>query len=219
MEYYTYAYLRENGTPYYIGKGKCDRAFIKNRRGAKPPKDKNRIIKLKQNLTEDEAFRHEIYMIFVFGRKDLGSGILHNKTNGGDGVSGYRFSDESKKRKSILYTGRKRDSLSQETKNKIKKSVKEWFIHNEHKSLGKNIHSEEGKEILRLKKCKYVYILISPSGERYTTISPNLFCKFYPEFKLYPSKIRFASTNETHLYKKWIIERFPIQRIVSVPLV
>ena len=35
-------------------------------------KDKSRIIFLKQNLTEEEAFKHEIYMIAVFGRKDLG---------------------------------------------------------------------------------------------------------------------------------------------------
>jgi hypothetical protein len=86
--YYTYAYLREDRTPYYIGKGKERRAYIKNRKGAKPPKNKNRIIILKNNLTEEEAFKHEIYMIAVFGRKDLETGILHNKTNGGDGTSG-----------------------------------------------------------------------------------------------------------------------------------
>ena len=86
--FYTYAYLREDRTPYYIGKGKGNRAFIKNRKGAKSPKDITRIIFLKQNITEEEAFKHEKYMIDVFGRKDLGTGILHNRTDGGEGSSG-----------------------------------------------------------------------------------------------------------------------------------
>jgi hypothetical protein len=85
-EYYTYAYLREDKTPYYIGKGKDDRIYSTNRR-IKPPKDKSRIIYLKQNLTEEQAFKHEIYMIAVLGRKDNGTGILHNRTDGGEGVS------------------------------------------------------------------------------------------------------------------------------------
>ena len=85
--YYTYAYLREDGTPYYIGKGKGVRAYRKNRVGVKPPKNKNKILVLKKNLTEEEAFKHEIYMISVFGRKDLNTGILVNKTDGGEGSS------------------------------------------------------------------------------------------------------------------------------------
>ena len=89
MQYYTYAYLREDRTPYYVGKGKCNRAYRKRKSEIKPPKDKSRIIKLKQNLTEEEAFKHEIYMIAVFGRKDLGTGILHNRTDGGEGTSGF----------------------------------------------------------------------------------------------------------------------------------
>lgn len=97
MEYYTYAYLREDRTPYYIGKGKGKRAYNKNKGEVRPPKNKSKIIKLKQNLTEKEAFRHEIYMIAVFGRKDLGTGILHNRTNGGDGTSGWVPNEEWRK--------------------------------------------------------------------------------------------------------------------------
>jgi hypothetical protein len=103
-DYYTYAYLREDKTPYYIGKGRGNRAYDKGRT-IKPPKDKSRIIFLKKNLTEVEAFKHEIYMIFVFGRKDLGTGILRNLTNGGEGSSGAVVSEETKKKLSEANSG------------------------------------------------------------------------------------------------------------------
>jgi len=106
MHYYTYAYLREDKTPYYIGKGKGYRIYSTNRKGLKPPKDKSRIIYLKKNLTEEEAFRHEIYMISIFGRKDLGTGILHNRTDGGDGASGAVISVEHKEKISLANKGR-----------------------------------------------------------------------------------------------------------------
>jgi len=96
-DFYTYAYLREDRTPYYIGKGTGKRIYSTVKR-VNLPKDKSRIIYLKQNLTEEEAFKHEIYMIAVFGRKDLETGILHNKTNGGEGSSGR--SNESLKKQS-----------------------------------------------------------------------------------------------------------------------
>ena len=86
--FYTYAYLREDGTPYYIGKGQAKRIYQKHGKPCGIPKDKLRIIFLKQNLTEQEAFKHEIYMIAVLGRKDLGTGILRNRTDGGEGCSG-----------------------------------------------------------------------------------------------------------------------------------
>ena len=86
--FYTYAYLREDRTPYYIGKGCKNRINDDRGKPGKKPKDKLRIIYLKQNLTEEEAFKHEKYMIAVFGRKDLGTGILRNKSDGGDGASG-----------------------------------------------------------------------------------------------------------------------------------
>jgi hypothetical protein len=128
--FYTYAYLREDKTPYYIGKGTGDRIYSTNRRN-NPPKDKSRIIFLKQNLTEEEAFRHEIYMIAVFGRKDLGTGILHNLTDGGDGASGYVFSEETRKKM-------RERTPSEETRKKMSEARRGEKNHN----YGK-IHSEE----------------------------------------------------------------------------
>ena len=96
--FYTYAYLRINGTPYYVGKGEKSRAYNKNHNNVYVP-PKERIIFLKKNILEEEAFKHEIYMISVFGRKDLGTGILHNRTNGGDGSSGRIVTERQKKKK------------------------------------------------------------------------------------------------------------------------
>ena len=104
--FYTYAYLREDRTPYYIGKGCGKRIYDNKGKPCGKPKDKSRVIFLKQNLTEEEAFKHEIYMIAVFGRMDLGTGILHNKSNGGEGPSGFIHSEESKRKMSVALKGR-----------------------------------------------------------------------------------------------------------------
>lgn len=135
--YYTYAYLREDGTPYYVGKGKGDRAYRKVGKPCATPKDKSKIIYLKTNLTEEQSFNHERYMIFILGRKDLGTGILLNKSDGGEGASGCIPSEETKRKRSAkmkgennpLYGKRGKDSPrygkkhTQETKDKIRKSL------------------------------------------------------------------------------------------------
>ena len=83
--YYCYAWLREDSSPYYIGKGKGYRAWDKcNRRFPPPPK--SRIILLKENMTNDEAIEYERYQISLCGRKDIGTGCLRNLTPGGEGV-------------------------------------------------------------------------------------------------------------------------------------
>ena len=140
MYYYTYAFLREDRTPYYIGKGKGNRAYRRRDKGIKPPKDKSKILILKQNLTEEESFRHEVYMIAMFGRKDLGTGILHNRTNGGDGVSGAVVSDETRRKMSEALKGKPR---SKEIRRKMSEAHK-GKTHSE-KSRRNMSESQKGK--------------------------------------------------------------------------
>jgi hypothetical protein len=85
--FYTYLYLREDGSPYYVGKGKGNRAFVSHI-GHRPPKNRSRII-VQPWPDEATAFAYEIYQIDFWGRKDLGTGILRNQTEGGQGPSGH----------------------------------------------------------------------------------------------------------------------------------
>ena len=98
--YYTYAYLREDGTPYYIGKGKGRRAYQKSKRHkfVKVPEDKTRIVFLSENLTEKDAFEEEKCLIKFYGRK-INGGILINISEGGFGggrPSGWKHTQKSK---------------------------------------------------------------------------------------------------------------------------
>jgi hypothetical protein len=84
--FYTYLWLREDGTPYYVGKGTGDRGFTNDQHRVRYPGKSYTIVQ--EFESESDAFEAEIFLISYYGRKDLGSGCLRNLTNGGDGCSG-----------------------------------------------------------------------------------------------------------------------------------
>ena len=156
--YYCYVYKREDGTPYYIGKGKGSRAFISSGRIISPPRDRTNIFFACEGVTESEAFEMEVALISLLGRKDLGTGILRNKTDGGEGVSGWVPSEETKRKMSEKAIGRvpteqarkrmsearKGQKVSEETKRRVGEASKG------------RIHSEEARQKMsEAKKGKY----------------------------------------------------------------
>jgi len=91
--FYVYAYIRDNGTPYYIGKG-CGRRAWEKQHHRSIPNDITKIIIIEANLTEIGSLSIGRRLIHWYGRKDNKTGILRNFTDGGDGSHGFKHTKE-----------------------------------------------------------------------------------------------------------------------------
>ena len=129
MGFYSYMWLREDGSPYYVGKGTRRRAYVRHTHRVAPPTESSRILVFPM-LSEAEAFESEIALIELFGRKDIGTGCLRNLTDGGENppkgcLKGRKLSEAHKLKLALAKIGTRGNHTgfkhSDETKQKMRK--------------------------------------------------------------------------------------------------
>jgi len=156
---YVYRHIRlDKNEPFYIGIG-TDKNFTRAKEKTRRNQIWNKIVSktqyeieiLFENIDINEAKRKEIEFISLYGRKNLGTGILANMTNGGEGTLGriFKHSKETRDKISQFKIGkispRKGVKLSEETKSKMSQSKK-----------GKSWDEIYGKEYAEIKRNKLI---------------------------------------------------------------
>lgn len=143
--FYVYVHRKStSGEVFYVGKGKDKRAWDTSDRGShwdRTAKKHGYTVEIiASGLQEWYAMELEIDMIAYYGRMDLNLGKLINKTDGGDGMSGYIYSEET-------LSKMKKSSNERWSRQEERDKFSATLIGNK-RHLGKK-HSEETKQKCR----------------------------------------------------------------------
>lgn len=137
--FYVYIYVREDDTPYYVGKGYGIRAWVLHRRKNNTelrPSDLSRIRIVAHNLTEEESLLLEKKLISYYGLKS-DNGILVNLNTGG-----LRGANVSKELRANLKLAHNNPSTLQKHKSA---SIAQWSDPLEREKLMKGLTSSESR--------------------------------------------------------------------------
>lgn len=177
--YYSYTLCYPNGVPYYAGAGRGARAkaHAKNFNGYCPEKEIRRtgrtsIRIITEHAGKEEAFAHEKATILRYGRRDIGTGILFNLTDGrgsagkiwtteqreaiGAGQRGRKHSLEQRQALSLRLMGNQHllgHHPTLETRQKISNSLSETYEKNL-REFGRKVNITEEDRIQRGERLK-----------------------------------------------------------------
>lgn len=151
-KFYIYFHTKlTNDEVFYVGKGKNNRAWSKRNRNNywhNTVKKYGYIIHIvEKDLTEQQAFERETYWIQYFGKENL-----VNLTEGGDGTTGFKHSDETRLKISNAKKGHKLNLGRKHSENTLKK-MSEAQKGNKN-NLGKKASNETRKKISQSNKGK-----------------------------------------------------------------
>ena len=104
--FYVYAYLRADGTPYYVGRGTGNRMIRQQGHAVKVPA-RHCVKVLQDGLTTEEADKWETDLIAILGKKREGTGCLLNWQDGGSTRTGFRHRPEFAEYMKQVHKGKK----------------------------------------------------------------------------------------------------------------